>query len=142
MLTVFPPVLRVVPLLKHTRFTVLVLDAAKNHRTPRLTHRRDMITQAIVASTNTTITSTNDRNPAENLDISTHPQTNIATQLQYTTFMGETPTPAWVYANESAKDAARDAQLAQNQMDRLLQLLVAAKVIPPEHASWVRNAPR
>jgi hypothetical protein len=56
--------------------------------------------------------------------------------------MGETPTPGWVYANESAKGAAQDARLAQNQMDRLLSLLVGAGVLVQQHADWVRNAPR
>ena len=56
--------------------------------------------------------------------------------------MGETPTPPHVYAQMAASDAARDARLAQNQMERLLSLLVGSKVLTPEHADWVRNAPR
>lgn len=56
--------------------------------------------------------------------------------------MGETADPPWVHAAESASHAATEAVLAQNQMDRLLSLLVAAHIIDASHATWVKNAPR
>lgn len=57
--------------------------------------------------------------------------------------MGETSPPtAADWAQHTASNAQQDARLAQNQMERLLHLLVGEKILLPEHAAWVKNAPR
>jgi hypothetical protein len=56
--------------------------------------------------------------------------------------MGEAPTPPWVYADVAASDARRAAKLTGNQIDLLLKILVAKKVLTVHEHRAIRNVPR